>query len=424
MAPERIAAILGRESPVYYRDGREKIGVLFQDIHRQYLTYEQLPPTFVKAIAAAEDDRFFQHYGIDLPGITRAVIANFKAGRIVQGGSTITQQTAKNLFKRSSRNYEAKLKEMLYALRLEHYFSKEKILEFYCNQFYVSGNGHGLGVAARYYFDKEPAQLTLLEIAFIAGSVKRPNAYNPFLKREGAAEVKARLRAEKRAEYVLSRMLQLKMISQADYDAARKSEIQFKQGKTSFALNTVMDLVKDGLTSKTIAEALARHGIDNITTSGARIISTVDQRLQAETLHSLRRELSRLDVELRGYEQAEVQEECKGLEGDDELREKAFLFGTIKAVDFSDPEQPRITVSFGPDQPEGVLDREGLDPLLAALVKHRKQQWAKPDKKDMDGLLARLLPGDLVYVSVRAVGHFDGVPALNLERYPKLQGAA
>lgn len=423
MEPERIAAILGRESPVYYRDGKEKIGVLFQDIHRQYLTYEQIPPTFVKAIVAAEDDSFFRHYGIDFPGIVRAALTNLKAGHIVQGGSTITQQTAKNLFKRSSRNYEAKLKEMLYALRLEYRFPKENILEFYCNQFYVSGNGHGLGVAARYYFDKEPAQLTLLETAFIAGSVKRPNAYNPFLKREGSAAVKARLRAEKRAEYVLGRMRELSMISPAEHEAARKGEIMFKQGQTSFALNTVMDLVKDGLASKVVAEAIARHGIDNISTSGARIISTVDQQLQTETLYSLRRELSRLDVELRGYERAEVQEEYKGLEGDDELHEKAFLFGTVKAIDLSDPEQPTVAVSL-PDQPEGVIDRQGLEQMLAALVKHRRQQWAKPEKKDMADLLARLQPGDIVYVSVRATDRFDGAPVLDLERYPKLQGAA
>ena len=84
MAPARIAAILGRESPVCYRDGEEKIGVLFEDIHRQYLTYEQLPEQFVKAIVSAEDDQFFHHYGIDLPGIAKALLQNWQAGRIVR----------------------------------------------------------------------------------------------------------------------------------------------------------------------------------------------------------------------------------------------------------------------------------------------------------------------------------------------------
>ncbi|MCW5213604.1 transglycosylase domain-containing protein, partial [Desulfobulbus sp. TB] len=250
MTPENISSILGRESPVYYRDGKEKLGVLFEDIHRQYLKYDQVPETFINAIIAAEDDQFFNHYGIDFFGIARAMIANFKAGRIVQGGSTITQQTAKNLFKRESRSYEAKVKEMLFALRLEYRFSKEHILEFYCNQFYVSGNGHGLGVAARYYFDKEAKDLTLLEAAFIAGSVKQPNYYNPFIKKNEESALKARLRAEKRAEYVLGNMLKLGMISQAEYDSAASENIMFNRGKTRFALNTIMDLVKQGLESE------------------------------------------------------------------------------------------------------------------------------------------------------------------------------
>ncbi|HDO30168.1 MAG TPA: glycosyl transferase family 51, partial [Desulfobacteraceae bacterium] len=154
-----IEGILGRESPVFYRDGKQKIGVLFQKAHRQYLPFRLIPKPFINAIVAAEDDRFFHHFGIDIPGIIRAMIANIKAGRIVQGGSTITQQTAKNLFKRKSRSYRAKLRELLNALRLEHYYSKDKILEFYINQFFVSGNGHGLGVAARYYFDKNVNKL-------------------------------------------------------------------------------------------------------------------------------------------------------------------------------------------------------------------------------------------------------------------------
>lgn len=426
MTQENISSILGHESPVYYRDGKEKLGVLFEDIHRQYLKYDQLPEKFINAIIAAEDDQFFNHYGIDFFGIARAMIANFKAGRIVQGGSTITQQTAKNLFKRESRSYEAKLKEMLLALRLEYRFSKEQILEFYCNQFYVSGNGHGLGVAARYYFNKEPNQLTLLEAAFIAGSVKQPNYYNPFIKTDSDDALKARSRAKNRAHYVLGNMLKLGMISQSEYDDAVKKEndIIFNRGKTRFALNTIMDLVKEGLESKVITNALQEHGINNISTSGARIISTVDHTLQTETLYSLRRDLSRLDVRLRGYNREEVQLEYQDQKGDREIIKKAFLFGTIKDIDATDPEQPVISVSFGPKHPEGFIDRKGLERILVALVKYRKQRWTKPEKKDLKELLTRLQPGDKIYVSVREVDFFDGTPTLDLERYPELQGAA
>ncbi len=427
-APERIASILGKESQIYYRDGQEKIGVLFEDIHRQYVTYEQLPKHFINALVAAEDDQFFRHYGIDLPGITKAVLINFQAGRIVRGGSTITQQTAKNLFKRPDRTYKAKLKEMLYALRLEHRYSKEKILEFYSNQFYVNGNGHGLGVAARYYFDKDPDGLSLLESAFIAGSVKRPNYYNPFTKQDKQAGLEARRSARERADYVLGRMLKLGMISREEHDAASKGEIPFKRGRTSFDLSTVMDMIQDGLAAKAMTELLAGHGIDNVATAGVRIISTVDRFLQEETLYSLRRELSRLDVQLRGYGREEVQQECReaAKSGEEaELREKDFVFGTIKEINLSVPDQPALSVDLGGKRPVGRIDRQGLTYLLEALVRHRRQSaQAKPGKKDMEELLSRFKAGDCVHVSVRELDPFEGAALLELERWPKLQGAA
>jgi penicillin-binding protein 1A len=426
--PERIASILGKESPVYYRDGQEKIGVLFEDIHRQYLTYEQLPKAFVNALVAAEDDQFFHHYGIDPPGIAKALLLNYKAGKIVRGGSTLTQQTAKNLFKREKRDYQAKLKEMLYALRLEHRYSKEKILEFYSNQFYVSGNGHGLGVAARYYFDKEPQELALHEAAFIAGSVKGPELFNPFIKKDKAAAAESRNRGAIRTGYVLDRMLKLSMISPAEHEAAKKEGLVFKRGRTSYDLTTVMDMVRQGLASKAMSEMMSEHGIDNIATYGVKIITTIDRQLQDETLYSLRRELSRLDVQLRGYDRDEVQQECReaeniGSEEDLEIKEKAFALGTVKEINLADAAQPVITVSFGPKQPEGSIDRQGLDQLLTALVKHRRQQ-GKPSAKDLADLLARLQVGDKVYVSIKEKDLFDGTVQLELERYPKLQGAA
>ena len=421
-----IESILARESPIYYRDGENKIGVLFKDIHRQYLYYDQIPQNFINAIVAAEDKSFFTHYGIDIPGIIRAMMSNYKAGRVVAGGSTITQQTAKNLFKRESRSYKAKLKELLYALRLENRYSKEKILEFYTNQFYVSGNGHGLGVAARYYFDKNAAGLTILEAAFIAGSVKRPNYYNPFTKKNRKDTHKALIRADERAAYVLGNMLKQGMITKEEYEGELERDIVFNKGKTSFALNTVMDLVKEGLSTLVITEALEEHGISNISTSGARIITSIDKNLQGDTLYNLRRELSRLDVRLRGYDRDAVQKEYKKLKshGDRTISEKAFMLGTISEINVNDPKKPVIMVKFGSKQPQGFIDRQGLDRLLTALVKFRKGLWGKPGTKDLPNLLARLQVGDRVYVSVREVDLFDGAPTLSLERYPLLQGAA
>lgn len=420
-----IEKILGRESPVFYRDGKEKIGVLFEEAHRQYLPYDQIPKAFINALVAAEDDQYFSHYGIDILGIARAMLANFRAGRVVQGGSTITQQTAKNLFKRESRTYQAKLKEMLYALRLEYHYSKEKILEFYANQFFVSGNGHGLGVAARYYFDKEVQELTLLENAFIAGSVKRPNYYNPFTKSDEDAAARARKRAKERTTYVLSKMKQHGFINDVEYGQAIVSEIEFRRGRMSFALNTVMDMVKDGLAAPEVTDALEAHGISNISTSGSRIITTVDKELQGRSLLTLRRELSRLDILLRGYDREEVQREYAGVDypGDMLVTPGSFLFGRIEAIAADKQGNPLVSVDFAGNLPTGTIVWEGLQDALTSLVKHKKNRWAEVERKDLPLLLAELKKGDIVYVSVRP-GEVNGKPILALERYSELQGAA
>ena len=113
ISPENIEKILAVESPVYYSDGLHKIGVFFEQAHRQYIPYSEIPKDFVNAIVAAEDNDFFHHHGIDFQGIFRAMMANIRAGRVVQGGSTITQQTAKNLFKRKDRSLLSKFKELL-----------------------------------------------------------------------------------------------------------------------------------------------------------------------------------------------------------------------------------------------------------------------------------------------------------------------
>ena len=419
-----INEILGRESPVFYRDGQTKLGILFEGIHRQYLPYKEIPENFVKALIAAEDDQFFSHFGVDPPGIVRAMIVNFKAGRVVQGGSTITQQTAKNLFKRESRSFQAKVKELLYALRLERKYSKEKIFEFYTNQFFVSGNGHGLGVAARYFFDKEPKELTLLECAFIAGSVKRPNYYNPFLKKNLANADEVRQRGEARIRYVLGKMRKVGMITESEYAKLNVADLVFKQGKMSFAQNTAMDLVKEGLETPFIADALEENGISNISTSGARIITSLDPEIQGKTVHALRRHLSQLDVRLRGYHRALVQTEYKAMEyrGDDEYIPGNFVFGVVTAISETREKGAEIGVQFDGGRVEGVIDAVGLNPLAAAYARFsRGASVASP--ADRKALLKQVQAGDRVYVSIRGVDESDNLQ-LDLEKYPQVEGAA
>jgi penicillin-binding protein 1A len=421
-----IKKILSMESPVFYNDGHNKIGVFFQEAHRQYIQYDEIPKDFINAIIAAEDNNFFKHFGIDIPGVMRALIANIRAGKIVQGGSTITQQAAKNLFKRKDRSIRSKLTELLYAFRLEYHYPKEKILEFYANQFYVSGNGHGLGVAAQYYFNKPVAELNTLECAFIAGSVKRPNYYNPFIKDDEEMAELARKRARQRADYVLGQMYKLGMISTAQYEESMHQEITFEQGQMFFPLNTLMDFVKLGLSVPEVEEALAANGIDNIGTSGIKIYTTIDKKLQEHGLYSLRKELSRLSIRLKGYAHEELQEYYAGLiqAGDWDLFDGAFLFGTVSAIDIS--ADPLIKVSLGKlggkQNITGVIDRAGVFPVVDSLVKWEKERWTEPADRDMIRFLEGFSVGDRIFVSVRQIDPVNKIILLDLEKYPEIQG--
>ncbi len=421
---DNIHKILGKESHVFYNDGKSKLGVFFDKAHRQYVTYNEIPHVFVNALVASEDDRFFSHFGFDVIGITRAMIKNIEAGRVVQGGSTLTQQTAKNLFKRSERSFEAKLKELLFALRLEYHYSKEQIFEFYANQFYVSGNAHGIGVAARYYFDKKTSELNLAESAFIAGSVKRPNYYNPFIKKSKETADLARSRAATRLKYVLGKMRSLGMIDNYTYNSAISSQLEFKQGKVGFSLDYAMEMVKDAVSSTEVLDALAVHGFSNVATSGVRVITTVDKMLQEKTLAILRRELSRLDVRMRGYNREEVQAELNELnyKGDQRLRPNAFLFGTIEKIEGKEKET-RIWVNFGRKIGAGIIENKGLSRLVTARAKWLRNRWSETEKGDIDNLVEQLQPGDKVWTSVLLLTG-DKNALLELQKYPKIQGGA
>ena len=141
---------------------------------------------------------------------------------MVQGGSTITQQTAKNIFKREKRTYVAKLRELFQAMLLERMYTKQEILEIYINQFFVTGFGKGLMVAAEYFFDKDARDLDLVESAFIAGMVKGPNKYNPFTKKTEEEKREAMRLAKIRKDYVLKNMRALNLITEEQYQAARE----------------------------------------------------------------------------------------------------------------------------------------------------------------------------------------------------------
>ncbi len=178
---------------------------------RQFVRMSDVPKTLVNAFLAIEDAKYFQHPGIDLLGIFRAAIANLRAGHTVQGASTITQQVAKTFLLSSVKSIDRKVKEIILALRIEREFSKEEILELYVNQIYLGAGAYGVGAAARIYFDRDVSELTLGQMAMLAGLPKAPNHYSPWRYPENA---------QKRQRLVLNRMAEVGSITPAEAEAA------------------------------------------------------------------------------------------------------------------------------------------------------------------------------------------------------------
>jgi membrane peptidoglycan carboxypeptidase len=297
---EAILAIIAQESPVLYSDGQTRIGTFFDKEHREYVAYGQIPEAWVHAIVASEDQHFYDHPGVDPTGIARAMVQNVKAGRMVAGGSTLTQQTAKNLYYRPDRSLSSKLTELVNALRLEAHYSKEEILEFYANQFHVSANGRGLGIAARYFFDKEVGELSTLECAFIAGMVKGPALYNPFVGATEERRAEARRRGQARVRYVLDRMRVMGTLSEAEHAQLVAQELNFKRGSFRYDSNILVDEVAARLEQAPFPALFADLGIDNPSTAGISVVTTLNREAQLEATYALWHHLSDIGAVLDG----------------------------------------------------------------------------------------------------------------------------
>jgi penicillin-binding protein 1B len=243
----------------------------------------EVPITLLSAILAAEDHRFFEHGGLDLRGVVRAAWVNFRAGRVTQGGSTITQQLVKNRLLSARRSYARKLREAWLAALVEWRYPKERILEAYLNEIYLGQHGplavRGVGAAARAYFGKEVHQLSLGEAALIAGMARAPNTYSPFSNRE---------RARERRDVILTRMLELGKIVEAEYAAARREPVRARRiGIPGQSAPYFADRVRQEVEDVLGGDAVGRAG---------RIFTTLDPSLQQYAESAVSRGLERLEA--------------------------------------------------------------------------------------------------------------------------------
>ncbi len=170
----------------------------YGDLHGQSLTYSQIPQTLIEAVIATEDQRFFDHFGFDIFGIMRAYIKNMRAGRYVQGGSTISQQLAKVVYLTPEKTLKRKILEVMISLQLENKFTKEQLLTLYLNRIYLGAGNYGIDAASRYYFGKKAEDINLYESAILAGMIKAPSRYSPANNPKLSIE---------RAQFVLERMI-------------------------------------------------------------------------------------------------------------------------------------------------------------------------------------------------------------------------
>ncbi|RLA93282.1 MAG: glycosyl transferase family 51, partial [Deltaproteobacteria bacterium] len=413
--------IFSVETPVYYDDGKSLIGVFFENEHRIYIKYKDIPKDFINALIAAEDKNFFRHFGIDPLSILRAAYVNFRAKKIIQGGSTLTQQTAKNLFKRKGRTFPAKFRELIQALKLEAHYSKEEILEFFTNQFYVSGTGRGLAIAAKYFFDKPVDQLSLLECAFIAGSVRAPNRYNPLIQPTEEKKKETLIRAVKRKNYVLRNMLKLGMISRSTYNRLIKESSPFKKGRIYYQLNVIMDFIREQLQTERFQKIFKDHGISNIATSGIKIYTTVNRDLQEASLRILRKHLSRLETKISGYDREKIQLRYSQMDISPVKEPKIgdFVFGKVEEK-IDEGEKCGLLVRIGDTL--GKVDYKGLMNMVIPYKKSKAGIWANPTERDVKEFLSQIEVGDLVYVYIRGKNPKDNFFLLDLEQKPEIQG--
>lgn len=296
-------------------------GVLMAEFgaeRRRPIPYAEIPPRLVEAFLATEDSRFFEHEGVDLIGLGRAALSFLQTGERTQGGSTITMQVARNFYLSREKTFRRKLSELLLSLHIERTLSKQEILELYFNKIFFGHRAYGISAAAEIYYGKTLRQLSLPQMAMLAGIPKAPSANNP---------VSNPKRALERRDYVLGRMHELGYIPKADYleALATPDDARLHRRPVEMEGGYVAEMVRRDL--------VARYGEEEAYGRGFQVTTTLDSRLQADAEGAVRRAV--LDYDRRhGYRGAEARHKVAGLtdEALDELLAQAPQWPELTAA--------------------------------------------------------------------------------------------
>src|SRR5215470_6631808 len=321
----------------------------FGEERRSLVSIEEVPELMKQAILAAEDERFYQHTGVDYHGVLRAAYSNLLTGGKTQGASTITMQVARNFFLSREKTLTRKLYEALLAFKIENSLSKDQILEIYINQIYLGQRAYGFGAAAQVYFGKTLPQLNASEMAMLAGLPKAPSSFNP------VANPK---RAKQRQQYILKRMRDLNVLNDDQYKEALAAPLSVRR-------DSAMEYeIHAEYVAEMVRQVMYERYPDDVYSRGFRVYTTITRGDQEAAYSALRQGLLEYDKR-HGY---------RGPEGFVDIKEEASE----------------------EDYEEALQDHPDSDDLLAALVLEQRTPLAK-----------RIRPGAVIRILKDAKGNWQ-----------------
>ena len=380
------------------RDGR-LIGEVGEKL-RTPVALDDVPPMLRHAFLAAEDDRFFEHPGYDYQGLARAAVNLVLTGSASQGGSTITQQLAREYYVGRERTFVRKARELFLSRRLERELSKEEILELYLNKIFLGNRAYGVAAAAQVYFGKALEELSIAECATLAGLPKAPSAINP---------IRNPQRAENRRAYVLRRLKELDFINEAERQAALAEPMESNLHGPRHEVNApwVLEMVRKDM--------LARYGQDAYT-GGYKVTTTIDSRMQANAERALRRGLREYDRR-HGYRGPLRTGVLRNLRAEGYRTDAQLLKHLDSLADIADA-RPALVMSFSDSHSVEVLAKgEGRQ-----LIPWEQVRWRAHISENARGPLPEH-PQDMFAVGDLILVRSSDEGGLELAQEPEVQGA-
>lgn len=364
----------------------------FGEERRSFVKIQNVPQLMKQAILAAEDERFYQHSGVDYIGVMRAMYSNMVSGHTRSGASTITMQVAKNFFLSSEKTFSRKFNEALLAFKIEHSLSKDQILELYVNQIYLGQRAYGFAAAAQAYYGKNLDQLTPAEMAMLAGLPKAPSAYNPVVNPE---------RAHQRQLYVLRRMRELNFITAEQYEQAKAEKMQLAKPSEE-------ETIPAQYVAEMVRQVMYERYHDAAYTEGLRVYTTIESNNQRWAFDALRAGLISYDRKFP-YRGAESFIDLSALPQAQDDKDAALDEALAEFRDTGDM-QPGVVFSATPSEVTVYL-RGGKQ----AVVKGAGLNFARRALGSAVREEKRIRPGAVVRVKANSKGYWEIVQMPEVE---------